>query len=523
MRLGYPKRSRQSDKVKAQVVLSSELQKNLQNINSELQYCADLITREFEVGENKKRKMALIHLQGISNGDTISQFVVDPILHKWKNTNVDQLSDLNFFNELKDNTFDVPQVKTETEWNNIMMSLLNGDTAIFLDHQQKVLLIDTKGGQFRSVSESTGQTIIRGPKDSFTESIATNMSLLRYRIRNTQFKMEMLKVGDITNTNVVISYLDDKVDEELLKSIKEKVENIKINGVLETINIESLIETKPYSPFPTVLDTERPDVIAANILEGRIGLFVDGSPIGLIIPATLPMFFQSPDDYNQRYIVGTSLRLLRLVAFFISLLFSACFLALITHHPSMIPTPLMVSLAAQRESVPFPAIVELLLLEFAFEIIREASIRSPRVLASTVAIVGALVIGQAVVQAGIVSTAMIIVVSITGISSFTIPNYSIAASARLVRYLFIISAGVAGLYGIALMFLFWLVHLNTIDSFGVPYLMPISPLSIRDNEDTLIHIPKRLLKTANEDLVPDSSRIRKKHKNKIGEENESNS
>ncbi|MFF3021335.1 spore germination protein [Gottfriedia sp. NPDC057948] len=523
MRLGNPKRSKQSKEVKAPVVLSSELQINLKNINSELQYCADLIVREFEVGETKKRKMALIHLQGISNGDTISQFIVDPILHRWKNSNLDRLSDLNFFNEMKENTFDVPQVKIENEWNNIMMAVLNGDTAIFIDNQLKVLLIDTKSGQFRSVSESTGQTIIRGPKDSFTESIATNMSLLRYRIRNTQFKMEMLKVGDVTNTNLVISYLDDKVDRELLNSIRDKIKHIKIKGVLESIYIESLIESKPYSPFPTVLDTERPDVIAANVLEGRIGLLVDGSPIGLVLPATLPMFFQSPDDYNQRYIVGTFLRFLRFTAFLISLLVSAFYLALITHHRSMIPTPLLVSLAAQRESVPFPAIVELLLMEFAFEIIREASIRSPRVLASTVAIVGALVIGQAVVQAGIISTAMIIFVSITGISSFTIPNYSVAASARLLRYLFILSAGVAGLYGIALMFLFWLVHLNTIDSFGVPYMMPISPLSIKDNEDMLIRLQRKDLKTTKDDVVPESSRIRKQQKRNNGEDNESKS
>ncbi|WP_088072474.1 spore germination protein [Gottfriedia luciferensis] len=522
MRLGYPKKS-QSKEVKTPVVLSSDLQKNLHNIKSELQYCADLIVREFEVGRKRKRKMALIHLQGISNSDSISQFIIDPILHKWKSSNLEDVSDLNFFNDLKDNTFDVPQVKTENNWNEIMMSILNGDTAIFLDHQEKVLLIDTKSGQFRSVSESTGQTIIRGPKDSFNESIATNMSLLRYRIRSSEFKMEMLKVGDVTNTSVVISYMDDMVDQELLKSVKEKIEKIEINGVLESIYIESLIESKPYSPFPTVLDTERPDVIAANILEGRIGILVDGSPVGLVLPATLPMFFQSPDDYNQRYTVGTFLRFLRFTSFFISLLVSAVYLALITHHRSMIPTPLLVSLAAQRESVPFPAIVELLLMEFAFEIIREASIRSPRVLASTVAIVGALVIGQAVVQAGIISTSMIIFVSITGISSFTIPNYSIASSARLLRYIFILSAGVAGLYGIALTFLFWLVHLNTIDSFGVPYLMPVSPLSITDNEDTFIRIHKRKSKSSKGNFVPDSSRIRKKQNTKTGEENESNS
>jgi spore germination protein KA len=347
------------------------------------------------------------------------------------------------------------------------------------------------------------------------------MTLLRYRIRNPLFKMEMKKVGDVTNTNIVITYIDDKVDKKILNSVKQKVENIKINGVLESIYIEALIEPQPYSPFPTMLDTERPDVVAASLLEGRIGILVDGSPIALILPATFPMFFQSPDDYYQRYIVGTFLRLLRFSSFIFTILVSALFLALITHHRSMIPTPLLVSLAAQRESVPFPAIVELLMMELAFEFIREASIRSPRVLGTTVAIVGALVIGQAVVQAGFISTAMIIIVALTAITSFSIPYYSIANSARLLRYLFIFSAGIAGLYGIALMFLFWLIHLNTIDSFGVPYLTPLSPFTLKDQEDIFINLPRKQLKTSKDSLIPQVSRAQKQKNYKPGEENDS--
>lgn len=518
-----PPKRKQSTEHKNKVSLSVDVDTNLKNLKEELQDCVDLIVREIDIGKFNKRKVAITHLQGISNVDLISQHVVNPILHKWKNENIDELSDSYFWDELKDNTFRVSQVSHEDDWNKIILAVLSGDTAIFIDKLEKVLIIDTRGGQFRSVVESTLQTIIRGPKDSFSESIATNMSLLRYRIRNPLLKMEMKKVGDVTNTNVVITYIDGKVDKNILNSIKQKIEQIKIDGVLESIYIESLVESKPYSPFPTMLDTERPDVVAANLLEGRIGILVDGSPIGLVFPATLPMFFQTPDDYYQRYLVGTFLRMLRYVAFFMTVLVSAMFLALITHHQSMIPTPLLVSLASQRESVPFPAIVELLMMEIAFEFIREASIRSPRVLSTTVAIVGALVIGQAVVQAGFISTSMIIIVAITGISSFSLPYYSIANSARLLRYLFIISAGIAGLYGVALMFLFWLVHLNTIDSFGVPYLTPLAPFSLKDQEDIILSMPRKLLKTSTESQIPQVSRFQKQINDKPGEENDSNS
>ncbi|PGL73224.1 spore germination protein [Bacillus sp. AFS055030] len=508
---------RQSRHQKAQFKLSSDLNTNLKQIKNELKYCADLIIREIEVGEPSKRKLAIIHLQGISNTDLISLHIVNPILTKWSHKKIDELHYLSFWNELKDNTFEVSQIIPEANWNKIMTAILGGDTVVFVDRIEKVLLVDTKSGQFRSVQESTGQTIIRGPKDSFTESIATNMSLLRYRIRNPLFKMEMKQVGDATNTNIVLTYIEDKVDHTILDSVKQKIENIKVNGVLESIYIETLIESNSLSPFPTVLDTERPDVVAANLLEGRIGILVDGSPIGLVLPATLPMFFQSPDDYYQRYIVGNFIRLLRFGAFLSTILLSAIFLALITHHTPMIPTPLLVSLAAQRESVPFPAIVELLMMEIAFELIREASIRSPRVLATTVAIVGALMIGQAVVQAGFISTAMIIIVAISGISSFAIPYYSIANSARLLRYLFILSAGIGGLYGIALMFLFWLIHLNDIESFNVPYLTPVSPFSLKDQEDLFIRLPRKYMKTIIESRIPQVSRAKRQKNNKPGE------
>jgi spore germination protein KA len=476
--------------------ISNDLSENVQRVKDEFQYCSDLTIREVELGKSVKKKVALISMSGISDQDKINTGIINPFLEKWGSRELEHLEDSTLLQDLKKNTFDIQQIQSQKEWNEVMLALLNGDAALFIDGLSEVLLLDTKGGQYRSIAESTTQTIIRGPKDSFTESLASNMSLIRNRIRNSLLKMEMKKVGDVSHTNIAIVYMEGIVDEEILETVKQRIDNIKINNIAESMYIESLIESHPYSPFPTVLDTERPDVVAVNLLEGRLGIIVDGTPSVLILPITLPLFFQSPDDYYQRYLVGSFLRILRFMSFFLALLVPAFFLALITHHQAMIPTPLIISIAAQREGVPFPAVVELLLMEMAFEIFREASVRTPRIIGPTVSIVGALVLGQAVVQAGFVSTSMIIIVSITAVSSFTLPYYSFSASIRLLRFLFIISAAVAGLYGMALLLLFLLIHMNSISSFGVPYLTPISPFNKKEQEDTFIRLPWNLLRNS---------------------------
>jgi spore germination protein KA len=264
--------------------------------------------------------------------------------------------------------------------------------------------------------------------------------------------------------------------------------------VLDSAYIEEFIEDSPYSPFPQVQNTERPDVVAANLLEGKIAIMVDGTPIVLIVPMTFWAAMQSAEDYYERFLIGTFIRWIRFVFFLIALLLPAIYVAISTFQPEMIPTNLLLSIAGAREASPFPALVEALMMEITFEVLREAGVRLPKQVGSATSIVGALVIGQASVQAGIVSAPMVIVVSITGIANFAIPRFNLAASIRLVRFPMIILAGTLGLFGIGIGLLGLLIHLSSLRSLGIPYLSPVSPLSVRGLKDVLIRAPHWAMK-----------------------------
>jgi spore germination protein KA len=284
-------------------------------------------------------------------------------------------------------------------------------------------------------------------------------------------------------------YIHGIAHDQIIEEIRQRLHKIDIDSVLESGYIQQLIEDQTLTTFPTIYDTERPDIVAGNLLEGRIAIFVDGTPFVLIAPAVFIQFFQSAEDYYVRFDISTSIRFLRVVMFIISLIAPATYVAVTTFHQEMVPTQLIVAIAAQRESVPFPAFVEALLMEVTFEILREAGIRLPKAIGSAVSIVGALVIGQAAVQASIVSPAMVIIVSITAIANFATPSFAMAISIRLMRFLFMICAAVFGFYGIILALLMMVVHLCSLRSFGIPYMAPLAPFIPSNNEDTVVRLP----------------------------------
>jgi spore germination protein KA len=282
---------------------------------------------------------------------------------------------------------------------------------------------------------------------------------------------------------------------ELVEEVNHRLADIKIDGVLESSYLEEFIEDHPYSPFPQIQNTERPDTAAAALLEGRVIIFTDGTPIALIAPVTFPVFFQSPEDYYQRSYAATWIRWIRGLFMFISLLAPSFYIALTTYHPEMIPASLLFSIAAAREPVPFPALFEALIMEITFEGLREASIRIPSAIGQAVSILGTLVIGEAAVRAGIVSSPMVIIVSLTGISSFIVPSYSLGLTLRLIRFPIMFLAGSFGLLGLSIGIYLMLLHLVVLTSFGVPYLAPIAPFKWKDIKDTIIRAPWRLMKT----------------------------
>ncbi len=341
----------------------------------------------------------------------------------------------------------------------------------------------------------TTQNVIRGPKEGFVEKTDVNISLVRRRLKTKDLRVENLTLGSVTNTKISLMYLDKIAKKEIIDEIRRRLNSIKIDSILDSGYIEELIKDDRYSFFPEFMNSEKPDSVVAGLLEGRVAIFVDGNAYVLTAPALFVDFLQVSEDYYHHFIVSTFIRMLRYISAFLTLFVPAGFIALVTFHQEMIPTPLLISIASQREGIPFPAFVEAIMMEGVFEILREAGIRMPRVIGPAISIVGALVLGQAAVEAGIVSAAMVIVVSITAISSFVIPNYSMAYAIRIIRFAYMLLAGMFGLYGIFMGIIALILHLCKLKSIGVPYMTPIAPKTRYGTKDTIIRYPLWLNKT----------------------------
>ncbi|WP_066249593.1 spore germination protein [Neobacillus drentensis] len=372
--------------------------------------------------------------------------------------------------------------------------VLDGKIIIFFEGDSRMLAIPLTSVEKRAVGETANENVIRGPREAFVEDIHTNITMIRRKIKSPDLKMEQLQIGKYTKTKVMIGYIEGLCKEELITEVKQRINQIDIDGVLGSSYLEECIDNFPLSPFPQSQKTERPDVAAASLLEGRVVIFVDGTPIPLLLPVTMYMFLQSAEDYYQRYFLSSFIRLLRYAYLVVSLLFPSFYIAITTFHPEMIPTTLLISVAASRDNVPFPGLVEAFIMEIAFEGLREAGIRTPKAIGQAIGILGALVIGQSAVQAGIVSAPMVIIVSLTGIASFIIPAYDFAFTIRLLRFPIMILAGSFGIFGLMIGCILIYIHVVNLHSFGVPYLSPTAPLRPNDLKDVFIRAPWWLMK-----------------------------
>ncbi|CAI6225003.1 spore germination protein GerKA [Bacillus subtilis] len=465
------------------VLISPSLAKNIAETKKEVGSSSDVIIREIKIGEQDHVHLAVIYIAGLVDNNTIHESLIDPLVQD------ESIQNTHAIQQILEKTLPLGGVKAEKSWDKLFSELMLGNALIFADGHDEALICSTQGGEQRSIQEPSTQVSFRGPRQGFTESLQTNISMIRRYIKNPNLWVEKMKKGSVTNTDIALMYIQGICDEKVLKEVKQRLEKIDIDSILESGYIEQLIEDETFTTFPTMYHTERPDVVAGNLLEGRFAIIVDGTPFVLIAPALFVQFFQSVEDYYSRFDIATSIRILRVLVFFISLVAPAVYVAATTFHQEMIPTQLLVVIAAQREIVPFPAVVEALTMEVAFEILREAGVRLPRVVGSAVSIVGALVIGQAAVQAGIVSPAMVIIVALTAIASFATPAFAMAISARLIRFIFIIASAVMGFYGLILGIIMMFVHLCSLRSFGVPYMSPLAPFSSQGVKDALFRVP----------------------------------
>ncbi|MGA6841674.1 spore germination protein [Priestia megaterium] len=486
-----PKKNRQQDAENQATDHSVEhiqgsLSANLNIIKQKTGNSSDVVIRHLKMGMNSEMKAAIVYVEGIVDNQSIQEYLLQSMM---KDNDKEKLNEHDALNLISEDMMTVGNVSSIKNWDDLFLSLMAGDTLILVDGIGKALSASTKGGEKRSISESNTQMVVRGPKGAFTESLGTNTAMVRRIIKTPDLWMESLKVGRVTKTDVTIMYIHGIANDKVVKEIRQRLHQIDIDSILESGYIEQLIEDQTATPFPTIYNTERPDVVAGNLLEGRIAIFVDGTPFVLLAPALFMQFFQSAEDYYARFDIATSIRLLRIFMFLISLIAPATYVAVTTFHQEMVPTTLIVAIAAQREAVPFPSFVEALVMELTFEILREAGIRLPKAIGAAVSIVGALVIGQAAVQASIVSPAMVIIVSITAIASFATPSFDMAISARLIRFLFMLGAATFGFYGIILVLLMMVVHLCSLRSFGVPYMAPFAPFIPVNNGDTVVRLP----------------------------------
>ncbi|MFD0695046.1 spore germination protein [Paenibacillus sp. GCM10027628] len=463
-----------------QHTLSSDLSQNEQILRSIYANCSDVIYRSFVIGG--KTKALLIYIEGLANADGIEEYVIAPLMKE-------EYGEPLPIHQLIARKISVSHAY---EFNTLTLCieyLSSGNPILLIENEASGLALGLSKWEKRSIEEPVAEGGIRGPREGFTETLRISTSQLRRIIKSPHLKMESMKIGDFTQTNVVIAYVEGIVDKTLVEEVRNRLRRIQIDGILESGYIEEMIEDNPYSPFPQLLSTERPDVVSSNLLEGRIAILMEGTPFVLVAPITFFSLMQSPEDYYQRFWIGTTTRWLRYIFTFISLFLPSLYVAVLTYHQEMVPGSLLISMASSREAVPFPALIEALMMEVTFEALREAGVRLPKQIGSAVSIVGALVVGQAAVQAGLVSAPMVIVVAITGISSFMIPRYVAGIAIRMLRFPLIFLAGSLGLLGIMMGFIAIVLHMASLRSFGVPYLSSIAAPKGRELKDVLIRAP----------------------------------
>ncbi|WP_042330909.1 spore germination protein [Desulfosporosinus orientis] len=467
--------------------LTSSLKTNLKIIREFIGKNYDIVIREFALAEYGQIDAALIYLTGMTNPTIINESILKPLMLesclKEKKTSLKpDLIDI-----IKTTLLTAGEVDQSNSIEDILDCCLSGQTIMLVNGCSDALMIMTADWKSRNVSDPKTESVVRGPREGFVENLLTNTTLLRRKIRNPDLVLESMRIGQRTKTKICIAYIKELANPLLIEEIKRRLNDIKTDSILESGLIEQYIEDAPFSIFATISNTEKPDAAAAKILEGRAAILVDGTPFVLTVPMVMLESFQSAEDYYSRPYFASFIRMLRFLAYALSILAPATYVALTTFHQELIPTPLLFSMAAAQEGVPFPAVVEAIGMGVVFEILREAGVRLPRPVGQAVSIVGALVIGQSAVTAGLIGAPMVIVVALTAVASFVVPAQT--DSGGVLRIIFVTLAGFSGGFGIIIGLIGLFIHLASLRSFGTPYLSPIAPLSTMDLKDAFIRAP----------------------------------
>lgn len=453
----------------------------------------DFVVREIELGKEVSLKVLVAYIDGLIDKKVLEDSVVSPLMleapillegEKIKNKDI-----INIFTK---KLIAISSLNITKDFKDTVMSILSGMAIVFIDGQSEGIKVPIQMIQKRSVTEPEGEKVVRGPREGFVESLTTNISLLRHKIKNPKFKFETIQLGEQTNTIVGICYIKGIANEKTLNVLKSRLKKIKVDSILDSGEIEQYIEDDPFAVFPTIGNSEKPDKVAAKILEGRVAIIVDGSPIALTAPNLFIENFQTTEDYHSRLYFGSFNRTLRLASLFLATILPAFYVAVVVFHFDVIPIQLLLAVSATREGLPFSPLVEALFMMIVFELLRESGVRMPGAIGQTISIVGGLVIGQAAVSAKIVSPIMVIIIALTGITNFILP--SLSDTLPIIRFLLLFAAQTFGFLGIFIGYLLVLIHLCSLESFGVPYMYPLSPEDKNGLKDSFIRFPLWMMK-----------------------------
>lgn len=446
--------------------------------------CSDIIFRNFILTINQKEYPAFIAFyDGLSDSNLIDEFLLRPLMkaYNFESNNIQEC--------ISNYILEQNQVKEVNVWQKILEAIVSGSCILFVDTLGIAFVCDTKKLPMRSINKAENEMSVNGPSEAFIEALRPNTGLIRKYVKDENLIFEDISIGKAGKTTCSIAYISTITNESLLQEVKRRISSIEIDYLIDCGQLAQLIEDKTYITEPLILTTERPDRVALHLCEGRVAILVAGSPNALVVPAVLNDFMHTTEDNYVRFPYSAHLRFFRAPALFLSILLPGLYIAVVTFHQEMIPTDLLFAIAAAREKVPLPMFLELLLMEIAFEIIREASIRTPSPMGQTLGIVGTLILGQAIVSANVVSPILIIIVAMTGISSFAVANFSLSYSFRILRFIYIFIGAFGGFFAIGIALFIHLCLLSVTTSFGVPYFAPLAPLGKHINRSDLTSTP----------------------------------
>lgn len=464
-------------------MLDKKIQTIIEKIKEMNGNSADIAVHEMLIQDTK---VAYIFLESTSSDDKISEYL-------GKSLSIDARKETSIFDNLFEtlkNTIPNSKLKITKTYEEFFYYLASGFTCVIVDGYNKAIVLETKAGLDRGIEQSSSEPVLKGPKDSFNENYQNNIGLIRKRIKDSNLWFVETQVGRRTKTKVSIAYIKDIVDEKKVKRLQKKLETIDIDGIIDSNYIRELLVDKQTSILPRVVSTERPDIVSISLLDGKIAVIVENTPYVLLLPTVFMDFFHSPEDYYLKPLNASFTRILRILAFLIAILVPAFYIAVTTFDMEVIPNMLLISFAIQRESVPFPTIVEVLIMIIAYEMLKEADTRKPQTMGASISIVGALILGDAAVSAGIISPIVVIIISLSAVSGMAFNDPDMVNAIRTWRIIFMLSACFFGLIGILVMGVIFITKLSSMSVLDTPYLAPLAPFSFKDFMKTLIRLPQ---------------------------------